>query len=247
MMVANWANELYIGTAKSGDTWTYHKLCQGIESMEFSANEQNQKYFFLCGNGFAHNEVTGAAPHVTISGKRILGDPAQDFIVGKQFALENNRKTSVKIIVGGKEIVCDATIGDVTSFGGQTLDVNAFGCTIYFNGAPTVTTADPMTGLLSGLSIGDGYTITPDLSPFVRNYSAVISASSAPTITITTTTYNNAAKVIMADADGHFTIGKTWTYEYLPEDGGAVVIIIVVTYEGIDREYFLGLDFRKTT
>ena len=64
---------------KSGDTWTYHKLCQGIESMEFSANEQNQQYFFLCGNGFAHNEVTGAAPQITVSGRRILGNAAQDY------------------------------------------------------------------------------------------------------------------------------------------------------------------------
>lgn len=143
MMVANWANEIYIGTSysSSDDTWTYHKLCRGIESIEFSPNEQNQQYFFLCGNGFAHNEVTGAAPQVAISGRRILGDPAQDFIVGKQFALGNNRKTSVKIVAEGKQIICDATIGDVTSFGGQTLDVNAFGCTIYFNGEPTVTDA----------------------------------------------------------------------------------------------------------
>ena len=41
----------------------------------------------------------------------------------------------------GQQIVCDATIGDVTTFGGQTLDVNSFGCTIYFNGKPTVTSA----------------------------------------------------------------------------------------------------------
>ena len=134
-----WANEIYIGTSYSASSWSYAKLCKGIESVSFSPNEQNQQYFFLCGNGFAHNETTGAAPELTISGRRIAGDTAQDYIAGKQFALGTDRNTSVKIVVEGKQIVCDATIGEVTSFGGNTLDVNSFGCTIHLNGQPTVT------------------------------------------------------------------------------------------------------------
>ena len=137
-----WANEIYIGTAATSATppvWTYDKLCNGIESVSFASNEQNQQYFFLCGNGFAHNEVTGAAPALTISGRRIKGDAAQDYIAGKQFELGTDRNTSVKIISEGKQIICDATIGDVVTFGGNTLDVNSFSCTIYLNGEPTVT------------------------------------------------------------------------------------------------------------
>ena len=139
-MNANWVNEVYIGTAESSDTWSYSKLCEGIESMEFNENEQNQQYFFLCGQGFAHNEVTGSAPELVISGRRIVGDEAQDYIASKQFALGTDRNTSVKIVAEGKIIICDATIGAITSFGGATLDVNVFGCTIRFNGKPTVTT-----------------------------------------------------------------------------------------------------------
>lgn len=140
-MNANWVNELYIGTAESQGTWTYAKLCEGIESMEFNENEQNQQYFFLCGNGFAHNEVTGAAPELVVSGRRIVGNEAQDFIAGLQYKLGTERNTSVKIIAEGKQIICDATVGAITTFGGSTLDVNAFGCTIRFNGEPTVTDA----------------------------------------------------------------------------------------------------------
>ena len=140
-MNANWVNEVHIGTAESSGTWSYSKLCEGIESMEFNENEQNQQYFFLCGQGFAHNEVTGSAPELVISGRRIVGDEAQDYIAGKQFALGTDRNTSVKIVAEGKIITCDATIGAITSFGGATLDVNAFGCTIRFNGKPTVTTS----------------------------------------------------------------------------------------------------------
>ena len=143
-MDAVWVNELYIGTSATTATqpvWTYAKLCKGIEGMTFNSNEQNQQYFFLCGEGFAHNEVTGGAPELQITGRRIVGDTAQDYIVGKQFALGADRNSSVKIISGGKQIICDCSIGDVVSFGGKTLDVNSFGCTIRFNGTPTVTDA----------------------------------------------------------------------------------------------------------
>jgi hypothetical protein len=141
-MDAVWVNELYIGTsATTADppVWTYAKLCKGIEGMTFNSNEQNQQYFFLCGNGFAHNEVTGGAPELQVTGRRIVGDDAQDYIVGKQFALGADRNSSVKIIAGGKQIICDCSIGDVVSFGGNTLDVNTFSCTIRFNGTPVVT------------------------------------------------------------------------------------------------------------
>lgn len=139
-----WANEVYIGTeATTADppVWTYSKLCKGIEGMTFSSNEQNQQYFFLCGEGFAHNEVTGGAPELQITGRRIAGDTAQDFIASKQFALGTDRNSSIKIIAEGKQITCDCSVCDVVTFGGNTLDVNSFSCTIRFNGKPTVTDA----------------------------------------------------------------------------------------------------------
>ena len=110
--------------------------------MEFTENEQNQQFFFLCGQGFAHNETTGAAPELSITGRRIVGDAAQDYIAGLQYKLGADRNSHVKITAEGKVIECDCTVGNITSFGGQTLDVNAFGCTIRFNGKPTVTDAN---------------------------------------------------------------------------------------------------------
>ena len=140
-MDAVWVNKIEIGTSLSGSTWTYSTLCEGILGMNFAENEQNQQNFFLCGKGFAHNQVTGAAPEIVITGKREVGNEAQDFIAGLQFKLGSERESSVKITSGGKVITCDCSIGAITSFGGQTLEQNAFGCTIRFNGEPTVTDA----------------------------------------------------------------------------------------------------------
>lgn len=143
-MNANWANKIEIGTSATTanpPVWTYSELCAGIESMEFNENEQNQQYFFLCGDGYASNIVTGAAPELVVSGRRIVGDTAQDYIAGLQTSLGADRNSSIKITAEGKVITCDCNIGAITSFGGSTLDVNSFGCTIRFNGKPTVTDA----------------------------------------------------------------------------------------------------------
>ena len=140
-----WANKIEIGvsaTTANPPVWTYAELCDGIESMAFNSNEQNQQYFFLCGKGFAHNEVTGGAPELQISGRRIAGNTAQDYICGKQFTLGTDRNSSIRVTTAeGKVITCGCSVGDVVSFGGSTLDANQFSCTIRFNGEPTVTDA----------------------------------------------------------------------------------------------------------
>ena len=140
-MNAVWANKVEIGTSYSASSWTYKELAEGIESMTPNFTELNQVFHFLSDDGFAQNEVTGAEPSIQITGRRVVGDDAQDYIVGKAFALGDDRKSSVKITAEGKVITCDCTITDVIGFGGNSTDVNQFGCTIRFNGKPTVTTA----------------------------------------------------------------------------------------------------------
>jgi hypothetical protein len=136
-----WANKIEIGTALSSSTWTYAELAKGIEGMTPNFTENNQLFHFLDDEGWAWNEVTGGEPAIQITGRRVVGDAAQDYIAGKQFSLGTDRNSSVKITAEGKVIICDCTITDVVSFGGNTLDVNQFSCTIRLNGKPTVTDA----------------------------------------------------------------------------------------------------------
>ena len=141
-----WVDKLYIGTALSSGTWTYAALCAGINSISVSVNEQNQQTWYMCGNGGASNEVTGIAPQYQVSGDRVYGDTAQDFIVGLKYSLGQSRKSSVKIEhYDGTTLVstevCDCTITDIIDIGGQAIDKVPFGCTIRLNGIPTVTPA----------------------------------------------------------------------------------------------------------
>lgn len=138
-----WREELWIGTEYSNSSWTYKKLCAGIQGAPWSSNEQIQQYFFMCGNGFAHNEVTGIAPEIQVTGRRVVGDDAQDYIMSKQFALGANRKSSVKYIANGKQYIANCTICDIVCFGGESTDGSPFSCNIRLNGAPTVTDYPP--------------------------------------------------------------------------------------------------------
>ena len=143
-----WIDKLYIGTEYSGTpaAWTYELLCAGITQIQVQVNEQNKQEFYMCGQGGASNEVTGIAPTYQISGDRIYGNAAQDYIVGLKYALGQDRHSSVKIEhYDGTTLmsteVCDCTITDIIDIGGNSTDKVPFGCTIRLNGIQTVTPA----------------------------------------------------------------------------------------------------------
>ena len=131
-----WVIKMSIGTAYATSTWTYAPLCAGIESITPSINEQNTQAFYMCGNGGACNTVTGIAPEYDVSGHRVIGDTAQDYIVSKRYKVEIYDGTTLV-----ETIVADCTITDIVDFGGNATDVVPFSCKLRVNGIPTVTAA----------------------------------------------------------------------------------------------------------
>ena len=141
-----WVIKMSIGTSVSSNTWTYAPLCAGIESISPSVNEQNQQAFYMCGNGGANNEVTGIAPQYDVSGHRVHGDAAQDYICGLRYKLGQDRKSSLKVEIYDhttliETIVADCTVTDIVDFGGNATDLVPFSCTLRVNGIPEVTPA----------------------------------------------------------------------------------------------------------
>lgn len=143
-----WEDKFYIGisytpgTGTEPGTWEYAPLCAGITGVVPSVNETVDTSYYLCGNGGAQNNVTAIAPQYQVTGHRIEGDAAQDYIAGIKYALGDGRKSSFKVIQHGQQIVADCTISDVIDFGGNTPEINQFSCTIRVNGIPTVTDAE---------------------------------------------------------------------------------------------------------
>ena len=144
-----WVIKMSIGTSATSATppaWTYSPLCEGIESISPSVNEQNQQAFYMCGQGGANNEVTGIAPEYDVSGHRVIGNAAQDYIAGLRYKLGQDRKSSLKVEIYDhttlvETITADCTITDIVDFGGNATDLVPFSCKIRVNGIPTVTAA----------------------------------------------------------------------------------------------------------
>ena len=137
-----------IGTSVAGTppVWTYADLSAGIDNISESLNEVVQQYFFLGDNGFARNHVTGMAPSFTLTGRRIAGDTAQDFIFDDdvKYGLDTARESSFKLVAveGASTITLtvDCTICNIQEWSGAATDDSAISFGIRFNGAPTVTT-----------------------------------------------------------------------------------------------------------
>nr|DAI64231.1 MAG TPA: tail tube protein [Caudoviricetes sp.] len=138
-----------IGTSKSEEpegTWTYAELSDGIDNIAEALNETVQQYFFLSDDGFARNHVTGMAPSFTLTGRRIMGDAAQEFIFGAKYSLDTARQSSFKLeYTDASEktvtITCDCTICNIQEWSGASTDDSAISVEIRFDGKPTITPA----------------------------------------------------------------------------------------------------------
>lgn len=132
-----------INTAASGASAVYSELADGIDNIAEALNEVVQQYFFLKDNGFAQNHVTGMAPAWTLTGRRVLGDAAQEFIFGNKYGLDTNRQTTFKLEYTNASnatvtITVPCTICNIQEFSGATTDDAAISFEIRFDGHPTV-------------------------------------------------------------------------------------------------------------
>ena len=134
-----------IDTTPDGSTRTWADVCAGFDNIAEALNEVVQQYFFLCGNGFAVNYVTGMAPTITLSGRRVIGDAAQEFIFGAntKYGLMGARDTHFKLTRTAEDkstqvISANVTLCNISDISGATTDASACSVEIRFNGAPEV-------------------------------------------------------------------------------------------------------------
>lgn len=138
-----------IGTQKTGapgsETWTYAELANGIDNLAEALNETVQQYFFLSDDGFARNHVTAMAPAFTLTGRRVVGDAAQDYIFGTKYGLDTQRMSSFELSYTDAEgatvtYTCDCTLCNIQEWSGATSDDSAISVEIRLDGKPTAKT-----------------------------------------------------------------------------------------------------------
>lgn len=139
-----------IGVSQSGEapdvTWTYAPLAEGIDNVAEALNETVQQYFFLSDKGFAKNHVTGMAPAFTLTGRRVIGDQAQDYIFSKKYGLDTDRQSSFQLKYTNAEgkavtLTCACTLCNIQEWSGASNDDSAISFEVRFDGEPEVETA----------------------------------------------------------------------------------------------------------
>ena len=165
--------QMEIDTTPNESTRTWVTFGEGVENITEALTETVQQYFFFANKGYASNYVTGMAPSYTCTGRRIIGDPAQDWIFNpaRKFGLMVERNTNFRISMGNddgtiSQITCGVTIAKVTDMGGATTDGSTVSFEVRFNGKPTLATITPPSTLVvssvAGTNIGDTtITVTP--------------------------------------------------------------------------------------
>ena len=118
-------------------TRNYERLGAGISSLTPSTNENVDQSAYLDGNGYGSSSVTSAQLTFSVSGHRVLGDPAQDYIVSKEFELGDERETNFRFFDSrGTERRGPCTLANLQVGGGDAQGKKEISFEIHLNGKP---------------------------------------------------------------------------------------------------------------
>lgn len=168
-----------IGISNVGGTWTYAPFGAGIDNLAEALNEVVQDYQFLKNKGFGEKHVTGMAPVWTFSGRRILGDQAQDYIASVKYLLDTGRESSFRISYVDNSgpsavtplVTVNCTLTNIQDIGGgAATDDSVFSVDIAYKGTPTLSNvlALPVLNVVSVPGESSGQTmvyVNPILTP----------------------------------------------------------------------------------
>lgn len=170
----NWVNRLEIdlngGKDPKADVETaeWAQIAEGIQSVTPAGNETADTQAFWVDKGFSETDITGKRATFAITGQRVVGDPAQDFIAARFLAMGDSLRTLFRWTdQSGNTIVANCTLTSVVPFGGNANGRQTFSVTLSLNGHPVPgvggTNNDDGTGqngVISGDNpeLGDGET-----------------------------------------------------------------------------------------
>lgn len=155
-MNSNWEYGLYIDTTPAGVDRTWAALGAGIENVSRAMNAVIQQVQYYADRGWGRSRVHGAAPTISLTGQRVVGDVAQDYIFSTdvQYAFGSARETNIKVVEpGGREIVQAVTIAEADESAGESANGNAISITLHTNGAPVITESGEVIGILAVVSL----------------------------------------------------------------------------------------------
>ena len=124
------------------DKASWAKLLRGISTITPSAADTTDATPYWDGEGFVDTEVTGKNITFALSGHRVMGDPAQDYVASHFLDIGDKLRTLARWTdPAGNVVESVATLTSIVPFGGAANVKQTFSFTLAFNGKPRYTPA----------------------------------------------------------------------------------------------------------
>lgn len=187
--------QLDIDITPGGPSPTWAVLGVGIENFAEALNEVANEYQFMADKGYARSYVTGMSISCTLSGRRMIGDPAQDYMFspGVKYGLMAARQTTARLSVLNadgsiQQLTDNVTFTALADLSGATTDGSAVSVTIHFDGEPEMQTIAQNTTITvqstAGTAQGDTVLTTTPETPVAGCKLVYAYDTTAPTATV---------------------------------------------------------------
>ena len=107
----------FSGSPGGGTTENYAPVAVGFDNITESLNEVLYQSGFISDKGWGSSYVTGGQMIVTLTGVRVKGDKAQDYIFSDEvmYGFGKARETAFRMILPeGDMVECSATLAKIT-------------------------------------------------------------------------------------------------------------------------------------
>lgn len=154
----NYITEINITPRTGEPTWAW--VGPGIRSMEPSKSETSEDKAYYDGGGSSETNITGLGRSSSITGDRLVGDDAQDYIASLDDCVGNELKTQARITSpDGRVIERDVTIHNIIGFNEPNGEANANAectCDFSYNGSPRIIKEASGKQLPEEITLADG-------------------------------------------------------------------------------------------
>lgn len=118
-------------------------LASGISTITPAAADTTDATAYYDGGGFTDSSVTGKNITFALSGHRVFGDPAQDYIAKHFLSIGDELRTLARWTdAKGNQVQSVVTMTSIVPFGGAANAKQTFSFTLAFNGKPSLKEAD---------------------------------------------------------------------------------------------------------
>ena len=170
-----------VDTTPATSARTYVRLAKGITSAVDSHNDSTDDTAYLDGGGYGNSDVIGKQYTLAVSGHRVIGNPAQDYIVSLQAEFGDDAKTWVRYTrANGHRTTAYVSATEIVDAGGDAnakteFSVNFKGC-----GAPTIappTSAPELTASVKAGTVVGTTTFTASPDPQTNTFAYKLSSA----------------------------------------------------------------------